>query len=340
MNLSSTSWLHHSNDDSYTVEDLHYPLRTPPVAHITPTSFTGSNTNAMTTRKGSRTPLHTRSTYEARLTGVARFVKGRRSRDVLADLQRIRGEANALLLRRLLLRWGLYALRQGALWQLQDRTRQMLWRRLGGRCFAWWRLVTERRLCRETLYQEAAVREASYLRDVVCRGAWQRWRRWALWRSRRRDRATRLSLVNRQRHALSRLHAWVRYPRLCSLVQQLQGIRFTAERRLARFTLVAWRLHTVERLLLAPLQAHAAQQVARWAFGVWRRGAVVMTGLHRLQRQVAFALGVRALQRWKRWLRRRIQAALLLRANEARHLLLRFTEWAWRHQLDSLDYER
>ncbi|KPI87995.1 hypothetical protein ABL78_2931 [Leptomonas seymouri] len=268
------------------------------------------------------------------------MIRGRARVDVLADLQRIRGEAEARVLQRLLLRWGLYAVRRHALRQLQQSTLHVLWRRLGGRCFAWWRLLAERRLCRDALYQEAVLCEAKFLRDCVCRVMWSRWQQYARARARRRDRATHLSLVNRQRHAVFRFRVWWCYPRQCAVIRRLRCIRFAAERRLARFTLVRWRMHTLEQLLVFPLEVKAAQQVALHAFYVWQNRALMSARLRRLQQEASWDLGLRSFDTWRRWLRRRLQAALLQKVNETRVLLLVFTQWAWHHQLDAVSLSK
>ncbi|KPA82477.1 hypothetical protein ABB37_03536 [Leptomonas pyrrhocoris] len=345
MNLSSTAWIRQP-DDFYVIEELrhsHYDehgvsYNKSSRAHSTITSVLEPSARAVDGSRGDTFP--TRKDHETHLTRTGRFLKGRSRRDVLGDLQCIRAEANTLVLRRLLLRWGLYAVRRSALRQLQQDTLHVLWQRLGGRCFAWWRLLTERRLCREALYQEAEIREASFLRDFVCRTVWGRWQQWARTRGRRRDRAFRLSLVNRQRHALLRFCAWCCYPRQCAVLRHLQCMRFAAERRLVRFFLVQWRSHTLQRFLAFPLEVKAAQQVAVRAFRAWKRRALIGAYLHRTQQEALWSLGVRCFGRWKRWLRRRLQAALLQRANETRLLLHIFTQWAWKYQLGALSISK
>jgi hypothetical protein len=345
MNLSSTSWMHQA-DDSYMTTDL----RDPEESQGSTSRYPCAPTHRIATAAAPPAPppreihkrglavLHSTAAHETSLRGRGHLIRGRTRGDVFVDLQRICGEANAQVLHRMLLRWGLYAVRHVALRQLQRDTALLLWARLGGRCFAWWLLVTERRLCREALYEAAVQREAAFLRDGVCRVAWATWQRWARARVRRRDRATRLSLINRQRHALLRLDVWLCYPRQCRILTCLQSIRFRAERRLARFALVRWRLHTLTCLLLLPMEVKAAQRVALAVFCAWRRRAAVAAQLHRLQQEASWTLCVDVFGRWKQWLRRRLQAALLQKANERRHLLSVFTEWAWQQQLKALSF--
>lgn len=342
MNLSSTSWIRQP-DDSYSLEELrcvYYdqchalsPSASYPARITASSPLESSSHEAAVTRLRA---LHTTATYDVTLNGTGHLIKGRTHREVLADLRRLRGEANTLVLRRLLFRWGLYAVRRAALRELEHDTRLLLWQRLGGRCFAWWRLVTERRLCREALYEEAARREAALLRDTVGQVAWTQWQRWARHRARRRDRAMRLALVNRQRHALLRFYSWGDLPRQRALLRQLQRIRFTAERRLARLAVVRWRLHMLERLLLRPLEVRAALQTAHVAFLAWQRRAWIGARLRHAQREASWSLALRSFQRWKLWLRRTLQAALLQRTNETRQLLHVFTGWVWQHQLRAL----
>ena len=164
MNLSSTSWIRQP-DDSYSLEELRCvycdqchalsPSASYPARITASSPLESSSHEAAVTRLRA---LHTTATYDVTLNGTGHLIKGRTHREVLADLRRLRGEANTLVLRRLLFRWGLYAVRRAALRELEHDTRLLLWQRLGGRCFAWWRLVTERRLCREALYEEAAGR--------------------------------------------------------------------------------------------------------------------------------------------------------------------------------------
>lgn len=269
----------------------------------------------------------------------ARLVAKRDRAAVLADLQHIRAEANTAVVDRWFLRWALCAVRRAALRRVQDSTRRMLWQRVGARCFAWWRLVTERRMCREMLYQEAAARERVLIVDGVCRGAWQRWRQWAHTRAVCRARATRLGLINRQRHAISRFRAWTYHPQRCRQLRAVVQIRFAAERSLARFVLVQWRLHTLQGCLLFPLQVRVAHEVAVAAFRRWQHRAHVMARLHALRFEGLERLARRCVDRWKRWLRRRLQAALLQQTNEARLQLRVLSKWRWRHELHALKYE-
>ncbi|CBZ30484.1 conserved hypothetical protein [Leishmania mexicana MHOM/GT/2001/U1103] len=263
------------------------------------------------------------------------------SRDTLtAELQRIRAEANTIVLERWFLRWGLYAVRRTALRRVQHRAQLVLWRRVGARSFAWWRLVAQRRLCREVLNREAAARERATLIDGLCRVAWDKWRLWARVRGRQRARAVHLGLVNRQRHARLRFHAWTCHPCGCRQLRAVEKIRFSAERSLARFTLIRWRLHALEGYLTFPLQVRAAQQVAMAAFRAWQRRALIGASMRLIHHEAFLHLSERCFDRWKRWLRRRLQAALLRETNEARLLLRFFSQWTWHHELHALDYEQ
>nr|CAJ2472238.1 unnamed protein product [Leishmania braziliensis] len=263
------------------------------------------------------------------------------SRDtLLADLQLIRAAANTVVVWRCFLRWGLYAVRRAALRRVQHRAQIVLWRRVGARCFAWWRLVTERRLCREVLYAEAAAREGVLLLNGVCRTAWDKWRQWARAHVRQRGRAVHLGLVSRQRHAYLRFRAWTCHLHQCRQLRAVEQIRFAAERSLARFTLIRWRLHTLEGYLTFPLQVRTAQRVAAAAFRVWQRRALIGAGTRFICHEALFRVAQSFFDRWKRWLRRRLQSILLQEANEARLLLHIFLQWAWIHQLRALDYEQ
>lgn len=272
--------------------------------------------------------------------GGRAHVATHRGRDILtAKLQRIRAEGNTIVAERWFLRWGLYAVRRAALRRVQHRARLVLWSRVGARCFAWWRLVAQRRLHREVLYRDAAARERALI-DGLCRVAWERWRQWAQVYARQRARAAHLGLVNRQRHALLRFHAWTCHPRRCRQLRSVEKIRFSAERSLARFTLIRWRLHALESYLAFPLQVRAAQQVATAAFRAWQRRALMGASMRLIRHEALLHLAERCFDRWKRWLRRRLQAALLREANEARLLLRIFSQWAWHHELHALDYEQ
>ncbi|KAK7195906.1 hypothetical protein NESM_000523300 [Novymonas esmeraldas] len=282
-----------------------------------------------------------------RLTNQAMAVEHRarlvhhRSRDaVVADLQRIRAEANMLVLQRWFWRWGLCAVRSAALRRIQRRARLVLWQRVGSRCFAWWCLVTERRLCREALYREAAAQERAVLLDGLCRVAWDRWRQWVTMRVGRRAAAMRLGLVSLQRHARLRLCDWVRHMRRCAQLRSLEQIGYAADRSLARWTLLRWRQHTLEGYLVFPLQVRAAQRVAMTAFHTWQRRACAAARLRRTSQVALLRVALRCFDQWKRWLRRRLQAALLQQANDARLLRRLFSQWAWPHQLHALAYER
>ncbi|AYU82719.1 hypothetical protein, conserved [Leishmania donovani] len=273
--------------------------------------------------------------------GGRAHVATHRSRDTLtAELQRIRAEANTIVVERWFWRWGLYAVRRAALRRIQHRARLVLWSRVGARCFAWWRLVAQRRLCREVLYREAAARERATLIEGLCRVAWDKWRQWARVRARQCARAAHLGLVNRQRHALLRFRAWTCHPRRCHQLRSVEQIRFSAERSLARFTLIRWRLHALESYLAFPLQVRAAQQVATAAFRAWQRRALIGASMRLIRHEALLHVAERCFDRWRRWLRRRLQAALLREANEARLVLRIFSQWAWHHELHALDYEQ
>ncbi|KAG5494101.1 hypothetical protein JKF63_01936 [Porcisia hertigi] len=263
------------------------------------------------------------------------------SRDALcAGLQRLSANAHRVVAERWFLRWGLYAVRRAALRRIQRRVRFVLWHRVGARCFSWWRLVTERRLSREVLHQEADLREGLTLLEGICRVAWGRWRRWASAHARQRSIAMRLGLMNRQRHGYLRFRTWTSHWRQCRQLQALEQIRFSAERSLAYFALIRWRLHTLEDYLAFPLQVRTAQGLATAVFRAWQRRAQTALDLKCIYKEVLYHLARSSFDRWKRWRRRRLQAALLREANAARLRLRIFLHWAWHHQLRALDYER
>ncbi|KAG5493346.1 hypothetical protein GH5_02089 [Leishmania sp. Ghana 2012 LV757] len=272
--------------------------------------------------------------------GCARVATYRSGGTLPTSLQRICAKANTFLAERWFLRWGLYAVRRAALRCVEHRALVVLWRRVGARCFSWWRLVTERRMCREMLHREAAVRERVTLIGGLCRVSWDKWRRWTRTRARQRAGTSRLALVNRQRHAHLRFHTWACYPRRCRQLRAVEQIRFSAERSLARLALIRWRLHTLEGYLAFPLQVQAAQRVATVAFHAWQRRALVGARLRFIHQEALLHLAQSCFERWKRWLRRRLQAALLRKANETRVLLRIFSQWAWQHQLRVLEYEQ
>ncbi|GET92440.1 hypothetical protein, conserved [Leishmania tarentolae] len=264
-----------------------------------------------------------------------------RNRDIItAELQRIRAEANTIVVERWFLRWGLYVVRRAALRRVQHHAQLALWSRVCARCFAWWRLVTQRRLCREALYREASARERVTLIDGLCRVAWDRWRQWARVRARQHASAVHLGLVNRQRHAYLRFHVWTYLLRRSRQLRAVEQIRFSAERSLARYTLIRWGLHTLEEYLAFPLQVRAAQKVVTAAFHAWQRRALIGASVRLIRHEALLHLAQRCLDRWKRWLRRRLQAAVLRETNEARLLLRIFSQWTWQHVLHALDYEQ
>ncbi|KAG5468420.1 hypothetical protein LSCM1_02400 [Leishmania martiniquensis] len=336
MHFSEASWMRHS-EASLAAQELNSLPHTDgnsSARRCEPPSGQHKRANAFAAAH-----VHA-SSSETGVAGHAGLCTRRRRGALLAELQCLCAKANAILVERWFLRWGLYAVRRAALKSIQYRAQAVLWRRVGSRCFSWWRLVTERRMCREVLHQEAAMRERVTLMDGICRVAWDKWRRWARATAWQRARAKRLGLVNRERHVQFRYYMWTRFPRRCRQVRAVEQIRFSAERSLARFTLTRWQLHTLESYLTFPLQVRSAQQVAAVAFCAWQRRARTRAHLRLIHQEALLNLAQSGFARWKWWLQRRIQAALLRKANEDRLVRRIFSHWVWQHQLRALDYER